>query len=86
MDSPHLWAFYLAFLPQFVGPGDPPLARFAATGRAHIGIGVAWLATLAFAVGRIRPPVESRLRRARLEGAGGAVLIGLGVRLAAARR
>ena len=47
---------------------------------------MAWLATLAFAVGRIRPPVESRLRRARLEGAGGAVLIGLGVRLAAARR
>jgi hypothetical protein len=47
---------------------------------------VAWLATPAFAVGRIRPLVESRLRRARLEGAGGAVLIGLGVRLAAARR
>src|SRR5678815_2058798 len=27
MDSPHLWAFYLAFLPRFIGPGNPPLAR-----------------------------------------------------------
>jgi len=35
---------------------------------------------------RIRPLVESRLWRARLEGASGAVLIALGVRLAAERR
>jgi len=34
----------------------------------------------------IRPLVESRLWRARLEGVSGAVLIALGVRLAAARR
>jgi threonine/homoserine/homoserine lactone efflux protein len=83
MDSPHLWAFYLAFLPQFIRPGNPPLARSLLLAGLDIGMGMAWLATLAFAVGRIRPLVESRFRR---EGAGGAVLIGLGVRLAAARR
>ncbi len=86
MDSPHLWAFCLAFLPQFIRPGNPPLARSLLLAGLDIGMGMAWLATLAFAVGRIRPLVERRLRRARLEGAGGAVLIGLGVRLAAARR
>jgi threonine/homoserine/homoserine lactone efflux protein len=47
---------------------------------------VAWLSGLAFGVGRIRPLVESRLWRARLEGVSGAVLIGLGIRLAAERR
>ena len=84
--NPKVGIFYLAFLPQFIGPGDPPLARSLLLAGLHIGIGVTWLATLAFAVGRIRPLVESRLWRARLEGASGAVLIGLGVRLAAERR
>ena len=84
--NPKVGIFYLAFLPQFIGPGDPPLARSLLLAGLHIGIGVAWLSTLAFAVGRIRPLVESRRWRARLEGTSGAVLIGLGVRLAAERR
>lgn len=84
--NPKVGIFYLAFLPQFIGPGDPPLARSLLLAALHIGIGVAWLTTLAFAVGRVRPLVESRLWRARLEGASGAVLVGLGVRLAAERR
>jgi threonine/homoserine/homoserine lactone efflux protein len=84
--NPKVGIFYLAFLPQFIGPGDPPLARSLLLAGLHIGIGVAWLSTLALAVGRIRPLVERRRWRARLEGASGAVLIGLGVRLAAERR
>ena len=84
--NPKVGIFYLAFLPQFIGPGDPPLARSLLLAGLHIGIGVAWLSTLAFAVGRVRPLVESRRWRARLEGASGMVLIGLGVRLAAERR
>jgi threonine/homoserine/homoserine lactone efflux protein len=84
--NPKVGIFYLAFLPQFIAPGDPALARSLLLAGLHIGIGVAWLSTLAFGVGRIRPLVESRLWRARLEGASGAVLIGLGVRLAAERR
>jgi threonine/homoserine/homoserine lactone efflux protein len=84
--NPKVGIFYLAFLPQFIAPGDAPLARSLLLAGLHIGIGVAWLSTLAFAVGRIRPLVESRRWRARLEGASGAVLIGLGVRLAAERR
>ena len=52
----------------------------------HVGIGVVWLSLLSLSLVRIRPLVESRLWRARLEGASGAVLIALGVRLAAERR
>jgi threonine/homoserine/homoserine lactone efflux protein len=84
--NPKVGIFYLAFLPQFIAPGDPALARSLLLAGLHIRIGVAWLSALAFGVGRIRPLVESRLWRARLEGASGAVLIGLGVRLAAERR
>jgi threonine/homoserine/homoserine lactone efflux protein len=84
--NPKVGIFYLAFLPQFVAPGDPVLERSLLLAALHIGIGVVWLSTLSFGVGRIRPLVESRLWRARLEGASGAVLIALGVRLAGARR
>jgi threonine/homoserine/homoserine lactone efflux protein len=84
--NPKVGIFYLAFLPQFIAPGDPPLTRSLLLAGLHIGIGVAWLSALAFGVGRIRPLVESRLWRARLDGVSGAVLIGLGIRLAAERR
>jgi threonine/homoserine/homoserine lactone efflux protein len=84
--NPKVGIFYLAFLPQFIGPGDPVLERSLLLAALHIGIGVVWLSLLSLGVGRIRPLVESRLWRARLEGVSGAVLIALGVRLAAARR
>jgi threonine/homoserine/homoserine lactone efflux protein len=84
--NPKVGIFYLAFLPQFLGPGEPVLARSLLLAGLHIGIGVVWLSTVSFGVGRIRPLVESRLWRARLDGASGAVLIGLGFRLAAERR
>lgn len=84
--NPKVGIFYLAFLPQFIRPGDPVLERSLLLAALHIGIGVVWLSLLSLGVGRIRPLVESRLWRARLEGVSGAVLIALGVRLAAARR
>ncbi len=84
--NPKVRIFYLAFLPQFVAPGDPVLARSLLLGGLHVGIGVVWLSLLAFGLGRIRPLVESRRWRARLEGASGVVLIALGIRLAAERR
>jgi threonine/homoserine/homoserine lactone efflux protein len=84
--NPKVAIFDLAFLPQFIGPGDPVLARSLLLGGLHVGIGVVWLSLLSFGLGRIRPLVESRRWRARLEGASGVVLIALGVRLAAERR
>jgi len=84
--NPKVGLFYLAFLPQFIRPDDPIFARSLLLGGLHVGIGVVWLSLLSFSLVRIRPLVESRLWRARLEGASGAVLIALGVRLAAERR
>ena len=84
--NPKVGIFYLAFLPQFIGPGDAVLARSLLLAALHIGIGVVWLCVVSFGVGRIRPLVERPLWRARLDGMSGAVLIALGVRLAAARR
>jgi threonine/homoserine/homoserine lactone efflux protein len=84
--NPKVGLFYLAFLPQFVRPDDPVFTRSLLLGALHIGIGVVWLTLLSLSLVRIRPLVESRLWRARLAGASGAVLIALGVRLAAERR
>jgi threonine/homoserine/homoserine lactone efflux protein len=84
--NPKVGIFYLAFLPQFIGRGDAVLARSLLLAALHIGIGVVWLCVVSFGVGRIRPLVERPLWRARLDGMSGAVLIALGVRLAAARR
>ena len=84
--NPKVGLFYLAFLPQFIRPDDPVLARSLLLAGLHIGIGVVWLSLLSLSLVRIRPLVESRLWRARLEGASGAVLIALGIRLAAERR
>jgi threonine/homoserine/homoserine lactone efflux protein len=83
--NPKVGLFYLAFLPQFIRPGDPVFARSLLLGALHVGIGVVWLSLLSLSLVRIRPLVERRLWRARLEGASGAVLIALGVRLAAER-
>jgi len=65
---------------------EPVFARSLLLGGLHVGIGVVWLSLLSFSLVRIRPLVESRLWRARLEGASGTVLIALAVRLAAERR
>lgn len=84
--NPKVGLFYLAFLPQFIRSDDAVFGRSLLLGSLHVGIGVAWLLLLSFSLARIRPLVESPLWRARLEGASGAVLIALGVRLAAERR
>jgi threonine/homoserine/homoserine lactone efflux protein len=84
--NPKVGLFYLAFLPQFIRPGDPVFARSLLLGALHVGIGIAWLSLLSVSLVRIRPLVESGIWRARLEGASGAVLIALVVWVAAERR
>jgi threonine/homoserine/homoserine lactone efflux protein len=86
MDSPHLWAFYLAFLPRFIGLGNPPLARSLLLAGLTSGSGwrgwprspSRWAGSGRWWRGGSGAP-GSRARAARC-------LIGLGVRLAAARR
>jgi threonine/homoserine/homoserine lactone efflux protein len=73
--------FYLAFVPQFVEPGDPVVTLIGILVAIHIAISIVWLVTWAWLVGRASALMAPRLRTA-LERATGAVLVALGLRLA----
>jgi threonine/homoserine/homoserine lactone efflux protein len=81
--NPKIALFYTTFLPQFIGPGDPVLLLSLAMASVHILLGLAWLSAYAWlldrAVGAFR---ASRIRRA-LDALTGAVLVALGIRVAA---
>ena len=84
--NPKVGLFFLAFLPQFVDPARGPVAlQILALGLIFntsgtiVNAGVAWLA------GSLRARIESGAGRTWFQRASGAVLIGLGVRLALAR-
>lgn len=84
--NPKVAVFYLAFLPQFVGPGDPVLAKSLLLAGIHIALGLVWLSVVAAAVDRAQRFVTSGRVRRWLDGLCGAALVGLGVRLGLARR
>jgi threonine/homoserine/homoserine lactone efflux protein len=77
--------FYLAFVPQFVRPGDPVVTLIAILVAIHIAIGVVWLLVWSWLVSRASAVLTPRWRAA-LERVTGAVLVALGVRLAATSR
>ena len=78
--------FYLAFLPQFIGPGDPVVLMAVILVSIHIAMGVVWLLTWAWLVSRARAQFLRPRWRARLERVTGTVLVALGARLAAVTR
>jgi RhtB (resistance to homoserine/threonine) family protein len=84
--NPKIALFYSTFLPQFIGPGDPALPISLGLACVHIALGIVWLAAYAWALDRAASAFRgSRVRRA-LDTLTGAVLVALGVRLAAERR
>lgn len=80
--NPKVAVFYLAFLPQFIARGDPVLATSLLLASLHIAMGLVWLSVVAAVVDRAQQFVTSGRVRRWLDGACGAVLVGLGVRLA----
>jgi threonine/homoserine/homoserine lactone efflux protein len=80
--NPKVAVFYLAFLPQFIARGDPVLAKSLLLASMHIAMGLVWLSVVAAAVDQAQRLVTSGSVRRWLNGACGAVLVGLGVRLA----
>jgi RhtB (resistance to homoserine/threonine) family protein len=84
--NPKVAVFYLAFLPQFIGPGDPVLATSLMLAAIHIAMGLVWLSIVSAAVDRAQRFVTRGAARRWLHGACGVVLVGLGLRLALARR
>jgi threonine/homoserine/homoserine lactone efflux protein len=81
--NPKIALFYTTFLPQFIGPGDPVLLLSVAMATVHVLLGILWLSAYAWLLDRaIEAFRDSRLRRV-LDGVTGAVLVALGVRVAA---
>jgi len=84
--NPKIAIFYSTFLPQFIAPGDPALLLSILFAGVHIGFGLVWLTAYAWLLDRAVTAFKStRLRRA-LDALTGAVLVALGLRLAAERR
>lgn len=84
--NPKVAIFYLAFLPQFLSPGDPVLAKSLLLALLHAVMGVVWLSLVTVFISGLRAwLVRPRVKRT-LETFTGTVLILFGLRLALARR
>lgn len=80
--NPKIAVFYLAFLPQFMNPGDPVVLKSALLIGIHYFEGLVWLSLLAFGVGRLgRWLARPRVRRT-LDALLGATMIAFGLKLA----
>jgi RhtB (resistance to homoserine/threonine) family protein len=84
--NPKVAVFYLAFLPQFIAPGDPVLAKSLLLAGIHFVQGVVWLSIVTLFVARLRPVLARPRVQRGLESLTGVVFIGFGVKLALARR
>jgi RhtB (resistance to homoserine/threonine) family protein len=84
--NPKVAVFYLALLPQFIGPADPVLAKALLLAGIHYAEGIVWLLGVSLVVDRARRFVlQARVRR-WLDALCGVALLGLGARLALERR
>jgi threonine/homoserine/homoserine lactone efflux protein len=84
--NPKVAVFYLAFLPQFIKPGDPVVAKTFLLVGIHYAMGIVWLPSVALFVDRMAATVAGPTFRKRLERTSGVILTGLGLRLALTRR
>ncbi len=84
--NPKVAVFYLAFLPQFIGPGDPVLAKSILLAAIHFVQGIVWLSFVTLFVARLRRALTQPRVQRSLESVTGLVLLGFGVRLAMDRR
>lgn len=84
--NPKVAVFYLAFLPQFIGPTDPVLLKSMLLASIHYVEGILWLVAVSIALDRTRRFLLRAIVRRWLDGLCGALLVGIGVRLALERR
>jgi threonine/homoserine/homoserine lactone efflux protein len=84
--NPKVAIFYLAFLPQFILPGDSVLAKSLLMAGIHAAEGLLWLGFLSLVLDRGRALIQTGAVRRWLEGISAAVLVGLGIRLFFERR
>jgi threonine/homoserine/homoserine lactone efflux protein len=84
LGNPKIALFFASLLPQFAPGGRGSFAVFLALGFLFCAMTLAWLALYAIAVHRLRDALGGPLRRA-LDAVTGAVLVALGLRVAAER-
>lgn len=82
--NPKAGAIFVAVVPQFTAPGDPP-ARLAAMVAAFVVMVTVWLNVYGVLIARASARFGPRFRRA-LDAAAGVVMTALGARLAFERR
>jgi threonine/homoserine/homoserine lactone efflux protein len=80
--NPKVAVFYLAFLPQFIDPGDRVLAKSLLLATIHFGQGVLWLSFVTVSMERLRRWLTHRPVQRALETVTGVILVAFGVRLA----
>ena len=84
--NPKVALFYLTFLPQFLTPGAPVLAQSVLLAGLHIMMGFVWLTVFAAFISSLGAALSRPMVKRRMEAATGAVLVGLGIRLALVER
>ncbi len=82
--NPKSALFYLAFLPQFIGPADPVLQKSMLLTGMHIVQSMLWMLIVSAGVDQARRFLLNATVRRWLDGGSGALLVGFGVRLALA--
>jgi threonine/homoserine/homoserine lactone efflux protein len=86
LGNPKMAVFFTSLLPQFAPGSGPRFAAFLALGLCFCAMTAAWLIAYAFAVARARDVFQRPRIRRIVDGLTGAVLMALGLRLAAAER
>jgi RhtB (resistance to homoserine/threonine) family protein len=84
--NPKVAVFYLALLPQFIGPTDPVLPKSLLLASIHYIESILWLVAVSMVVDQMRRFFVNSAARRWLDGLCGTLLVGLGVRLAFERQ
>ena len=79
--NPKPAVFYIAFLPQFIGPSDPVFIKSMLLASIQFGIGITWLIILSFLFFKIKNYLTTGPTRKILNTLSGSVLIAFGVKL-----
>ncbi len=82
MLNPKASLFYLAFLPQFIGPEDPVFEKSMLLTGIHIVQSILWSAIVSTGVDQARRYLLNPKVRRWIDGGSGALLVGFGIRLA----
>ncbi|MFG6176713.1 LysE family translocator [Halomonas sp. THAF12] len=83
--NPKTVVFYMAFLPQFIAPGDPALAKSLWLASVHFVVANVWQIAVVLLVGRAGRWLASPRFSRWLNGITGSVLVGFGAKLALTR-